>query len=430
MKALKRQLTASSDDANERAQQAETERSAADWERKRALERVASLEVAKNRELERAQSAEAVASEKENELILLRREAMAASEQHEASLHELKSKLTRTIEDLAKERSDKLKAKEDFDNLFRESKMKVEEVKNEVARKVPELAAGALKRAEEEWRRRAGEEAERCRKERDAYISEAKLSVSELERSLGKFKRDRETSSSLIEELKSENEELVRANDNLRSEVELSTSTSRAKAESSRRFKDPDDSSSYDLNNHSHYPHHHHHLHQQQQQQQQQQRSSQMFTPLPHPAHLYSNLNEVAANATLTTLQAHLSIMQTQCRQLLNDSKSTKSSTPLATLGLSQMNVTAEAENSEDIERLFASPPPKKSGGGRKQHRPETLDDDLLFSKSEADQADISVEPANVSRSTIMDESLNRSGYLGNLWKSRYGKRSAAEMPR
>ena len=382
IEAVKRQLVIVESDGNDRFQRAESERVAAEWEKKRAVEHAETLAKAKAREIERALRQETIAREMEDKVVDLRREVMAAKEKGEAQLVEYKGRLERSKGEVATLKEEREKIELEMGEKVALANVAVEEVRNEVTRKVPQLAASALKRAEDEWKKRIYFETQKCRDERDRYIQSAKGSVETLERNLGDFKKERVEMESVVRRLERENGELRDVNTRL--EGDLNATANSANTTMPSRHQQ---SGMWDI---------------------------QTPQPPPPPQQLYNSLQEVAANATLTTLQAQLSIMQSQCRNLLNSADAPPPSTvPLGVNDLNVTNVTTVTMD-EDVEKLFSSPV-KKSGSRGKDR--VTFDDEL-FIKSH----DMSLDASNVSIGGVGEDSMNRSGYLGNLWKSRYGR--------
>ena len=103
VKVLKRQVEASESEGNTRFQQASSDRDAADWQRKAALERVAVLETQKRRESERALNAEGVAAEKESELVTLRREIEGIKDIGRRASDDYKRKWQTAVDELQRE---------------------------------------------------------------------------------------------------------------------------------------------------------------------------------------------------------------------------------------------------------------------------------------------------------------------------------------
>jgi hypothetical protein len=382
LEAIKRQLVVVESDGNDRFQRAESERVAAEWEKKRAVEHAETLAKAKVREMEKAFKHETIAREMEDKVIDLRREVTAAKEEGEAQLVEYKGQLQRSKSEVAALKEERAKIELEMREKITLANVAVEEIKNEVTRKVPELAAGALKRAEDEWKKRIDFETQKCRDDRDRYIQSAKGSVEALERNLGDFKKERLEMESVVRRLERENGELRDVNTRLEGDLNTTANTNNTTLPLRSQ-----QSGMWDL---------------------------QTPQPPPPPQQLYNSLQEVAANATLTTLQAQLSIMQSQCRDLLNSTDAVPPSTvPLGVNDLNVTNVTTVTMD-EDVEKLFSSPV-KKSGSRAKER--VTFDDEL-FNKSH----DMSLDASNLGVGGVGEESLNRSGYLGNLWKSRYGR--------
>ena len=115
-----------------------------------------------------------------------------------------KRKWQSAVDDLQRERGEKDRALEEAERSTQAAQVRIEEVKNEVSRKVPELAAGALRKAEEEWKKRLSVEVSEAQRERDAYITSARQSVQDLERSVGSFKREQADSDAAIRRLEEE----------------------------------------------------------------------------------------------------------------------------------------------------------------------------------------------------------------------------------
>lgn len=323
----------------------------------------------------------------EDQIVDLKREVVATREKGEADLVEYKAELQRSKKDIATLKEAKAKLELEMGEKIALANVAVEEVRNEVTRKVPQLAASALKRAEDEWKKRINVEAQKCRDERDRYIQSAKGSVEALERNLGEFKKERVEMEGVVRRLERENNELRDVNTRLEGDLNTTTNTVNTANTMPSRHQQ---SGMWDV---------------------------QTPQPPPPPQQLYNSLQEVAANATLTTLQAQLSIMQSQCRDLLNSNDVIPPSTvPLGVNDLNVTNVTTVTMD-EDVEKLFSSPFKKSSS---KKER-VTFDDELFNNDK---SHDMSLDASNVSVGGLGagEESMNRSGYLGNLWKSRYGR--------
>ena len=114
---------------------------------------------------------------------------------------EIVAKLARDVEVVKREAQDKVAAAE----------FRVEEVRREVARRVPELAKSALITAEEEWKRRCAVEVEKMRVERDQYIHEAHNTVAHHKSTLNGVKaKDMEVQSHVMK-LNAEKQSLEKA---------------------------------------------------------------------------------------------------------------------------------------------------------------------------------------------------------------------------
>ena len=391
-------------------QKVESDKSAADWERRRALERCQVLEVAKNREAERALKAEGVASEKESELVMLRREIEGIKDRERSTADEYKRKWQAAVQDLEFTKDEKERLKETADKSILEANMKVEEVRSEVTRKVPELAAGALRKAEEEWRKRLAAEVEIARQERDDYILSAKASVGNLERSVNDFRRDAMESESLIKGLEDEVGKLRAENRKMANE-----------RKENNYGEDDERRGEYNrVNDNRRNPN----------------ESRMPETPINVSQGLYTSLQEVAASANMTMLQGQLGIMQAQCKMLLTEGVGT---TPAA-LGINDLNSTRGSGvgvggvGDDEIEKLFTSP---VKGTRRNQSSHVSFKDDEF--------SNVSVD-ASFGLDAMTEESMNltggrnvsfgapgssKSGFMGNLWKARYGGGSKSPaMPR
>ena len=109
IKVLKRQVEASETEGNSRFQQACSDRDAADWQRKTALEKATVLEAQKRRESERAMKAEGIAAEKESELVTLRREIEGIKDRERKTSDDYKRKWQSSVDELQRERSEKVR---------------------------------------------------------------------------------------------------------------------------------------------------------------------------------------------------------------------------------------------------------------------------------------------------------------------------------
>jgi hypothetical protein len=173
------------DEANERVHLAEAAKVAAEWERARAVERCAALDQGKAREQERAARAELAASGATDELVSLKREANLAKEEIVREKLEVKEKLMQSQDAFRRLEMQVGEERKGFADEIGKEKMKLQSVRGEVTRKVPELAAAALRQAEEEWKRRCELEVDRVRVERDQYVVEAQGALEGLRESVG-----------------------------------------------------------------------------------------------------------------------------------------------------------------------------------------------------------------------------------------------------
>ena len=421
--ALKRQLVVSEQEGNERAQQAESARSSADWDRRRAVEKAAALDLARIREAERASRAEIAAQQATEDLVVTKREVTILKEASESESKELRSVLREAKDNIAKVEKSLEKTRSEASKAVLEANFKVEEVRAEVARKVPELAASALMKAEEEWKKRCNAEVEKVMIERDQYINEANSALSNFKTTLDSVRVKETEVQKRLSKLQNEKHALENENRRLDSTLsEMKSSQSRnSNFTATPMFNAPSQSQS------SYYP----------QQSQHQAASSSMFI----------SREEANANATMMALQSQLALMQAQCKVLLSgegeNAPLQRSRLDMRDLSLGNAVVDAN-DRDEEIERLFESPKPVRkrtspvtvggaqqsstragtAGGSSKGRKmPETEDDSPM-------EADDSFAANNTSMGLSLDISnYTDGGYHGDLWKSRYGGvRSARKM--
>ena len=305
-----------------------------------------------------------------------------------------KRKWQTAVDELQRERGEKERALEEAEKTTHVAQVRIEEVKNEVSRKVPELAAGALRKAEEEWKKRISSEISEAHRERDAYISSARQSVLDLERSVGSFKREQGESDAAIRRLEDEVSTLRLENSRL-----TSMGSSRHGSKETFRSQPPPPSSES-------YP-----------------------APPGPPTEVYASFNEVAANVTMTALQGQLGIMQAQCRMLLEGGGQATGPAQQGGLALHDLNISSgggEDADESGVEKLFSSP--TKSASRARHHASVSFKDDEFSGVSGVGVSFVGNEEEDYE---LPDLSFGRpgsskSGYLGNLWKARY---SAGKIP-
>jgi hypothetical protein len=431
---LKRQLIVSQEEANERTQTAESARAAAEWDKARAIERCATLEASKTRENERAARAELAASAATDEIVTLKREMNLVKENETREKLDYKEKML-TAQDATKRLERQLaEEKKICEEKVSEAEFKVESVRNEVTRKVPELAAAALRQAEEEWKKRCDMEVDKIRVERDQYIVDAQGALEGLRSTVGGYRAKEAEVQGMVDKLQNELKTLEKENRTLKTAEKAASSM---KENSAYNMNDATVNNTSAMNMSANMSN---------------MRNTSglggLHSAMATPALYHRSMEEVAANATLAALQGQLGLMQQQCKMLLTDGIDSKgSSGAVSEMSIQDLSMGVgmgiprreQEERDAEVEHLFASP--DKSRSSRSRRTPSqskgrealsvTFDDEDGVGVGDDSNSSFDLREVSVtSHTSVLNRSMNKSsdmtssGFYGNLWKSRYGKKS------
>jgi len=405
---LKREMEVSSQEHAGRINDVESAREAAEWERKRALERATGLEAARVREMERATRAESAATEATENHAALKREAIIAKESNEKTLSELRISRSGLEEEINTLKKELEKAREEKHEEITEASFRLEAVKSEVARRVPELAANALEKAEGEWKKRLNLEIEKVVSERDSYIGEAQSTVSNLQGKLNEFHNKELEVQSQMMKLNAENRNLEQEIDSLRQESVMLQSQSENQSQTGnintnrkkQQFMPPQPPPfTPGLNSNNN----------------QTQTQNQNFN------NYAQSIERIAQSVTFTALQGQLGLMQAQCKMLLGEGGEDSNSNN--NTRASDLKDVSNIYRHQHHQELFDSPQPKLRSSNMTHTTNASVILDAEISKNYStvmglDENGEDLQDLSYLSRNEMD--LTDGGFHGGLWKSRY----------
>jgi len=143
--------------------------------------------------------------------ILVQEELETTKSEHRIRLRKEEEILKNVKSDLNEEREGR-RADNDAADL------KLNEVKNEVARRVPELARNALEKAENEWKKRLDDEVANAVKMMDSHVAEAHDTVADLQNTVNDYREKEVEVQSKMMKLSAENKNLEREIEDVRQE--------------------------------------------------------------------------------------------------------------------------------------------------------------------------------------------------------------------